>query len=68
MLIINKLLIIFIFNNLNMTKIESRPIEGRKWEYRFFVDFDGKLGDAAVRNALKGIGAEALSIKVLGNF
>lgn len=58
----------FIFNNLNMTKIESRPIEGRKWEYRFFVDFDGKLGDAAVRNALKGIGAEALSIKVLGNF
>lgn len=57
-----------IFNNLNMTKIESRPIEGRKWEYRFFVDFDGKLGDAAVRNALKGIGAEALSIKVLGNF
>lgn len=58
----------FIFNNLNMTKIESRPIEGRKWEYRFFVDFDGKLGDAAVRNALKGIGAEALSIIVLGNF
>ena len=58
----------FIFNNLNMTKIESRPIEGRKWEYRFFVDFDGKLGDAAVRNTLKGIGAEALSIKVLGNF
>lgn len=57
-----------IFNNLNMTKIESRPIEGKKWEYRFFVDFDGKLGDAAVRNALKGIGAEAISLKVLGNF
>ena len=57
-----------IFNNLNMTKIESRPIEGKKWEYRFFVDFEGKLGDAAVRNALKGIGAEAISLKVLGNF
>ena len=57
-----------IFNNLNMTKIESRPIEGKKWEYRFFVDFEGKLGDAAVRNALKGIGAEAISHKVLGNF
>ena len=62
------ILSLIIFNNLNMTKIESRPIEGKKWEYRFFVDFDGKLGDAAVRNALKGIGAEAISLKVLGNF
>lgn len=31
----------FIYNNLNMNKIESRPIEGRTWEYRFFIDFDG---------------------------
>lgn len=58
----------FIFNNLNMTNIESRPIEGRKWEYRFFVDFEGKLGDAAVKNALKGIGEEALSLMILGNY
>lgn len=58
----------FIFNDLNMTNIESRPIEDKKWEYRFFVDFEGKLGDAAVKNALKGIGAEALSLRVLGNY
>ena len=38
----------FIYNDLNMTKIESRPIEGKTWEYRFFVDFEGNLGDAAV--------------------
>lgn len=57
-----------IFNNLNMTKIESRPIEGRKWEYRFFVDFEGRLSDAAVRNTLKGIAAEAINMKVLGNY
>lgn len=57
-----------IFNNLNMTSIESRPIEDRKWEYRFFVDFEGKLGEAAVRNALKGIGVEALKLKILGNY
>ncbi|MCD7812441.1 MAG: bifunctional chorismate mutase/prephenate dehydratase, partial [Lachnospiraceae bacterium] len=35
----------FIYNNLNMTKIESRPIPGQNWEYRFFVDFDGNLTD-----------------------
>ncbi len=58
----------FIFNDLNMTKIESRPIEGRNWEYRFFLDFDGKLGEAAVKNALRGIDEEAISFKVLGNY
>ncbi|MBQ2744800.1 MAG: chorismate mutase [Lachnospiraceae bacterium] len=57
-----------IFNNLNMTKIESRPIEGRKWEYRFFIDFEGRLCDAAVRNTLKGIAAEAINMKILGNY
>ena len=58
----------FIFNNLNMTKIESRPIESRNWEYRFFIDFTGKLGDAAVKNALRGIDEEACSFKILGNY
>ena len=57
-----------IFNNLNMTNIESRPIEGRKWEYRFIIDFEGNLGDAAVRNTLKGIAAEAINMKILGNY
>ena len=42
----------FIYNNLNMNKIESRPIEGRTWEYRFFIDFDGNLADSAVKNEI----------------
>ena len=58
----------FIYNNLNMTKIESRPIEGRNWEYRFFLDFTGKLGDAAVKNALRGLDEEAINFKILGNY
>lgn len=58
----------FIYNDLNMTKIESRPMEGRNWEYRFFVDFTGKLGDAAVKNAIRGIAEEAINFKVLGNY
>ena len=58
----------FVYNNLNMTKIESRPIEGRTWEYRFFVDFDGNLSDTDVIAALKGLDEEAKNLKILGNY
>lgn len=58
----------FIFNNVNMVMIESRPIPGRNWEYRFFVDIEGNLEDAAVGNALKGIAEESLNMRILGNY
>ena len=58
----------FMFNNLNMVKIESRPIKDRSFEYRFFVDLEGNLQDGAVQNALKGLLEEALYVKVLGNY
>ncbi len=58
----------FIYNDLNMTKIESRPIEGRNWEYRFFIDFDGNLADAAVKNAIRGLREESLNLRILGNY
>lgn len=58
----------FIYNNLNMTKIESRPIEERDWEYRFFIDFEGNLADGAVKNALRGLRDEARNMKILGNY
>ena len=58
----------FIFNGLNISKIESRPIEGRTWEYRFFLDFDGNLSDPSVRCALTGLREEAKYLRVLGNY
>jgi chorismate mutase/prephenate dehydratase len=58
----------FIYNDLNMDKIESRPIPGRNWEYRFFIDFEGNLNDSAVKNALRGIRNEAMNLKILGNY
>ena len=57
-----------IYNGLNMTKIESRPIPGKTWEYRFFVDFEGNLRDSAVKNALRGMEAETSYLKILGNY
>lgn len=58
----------FIYNNLNMCRIESRPIEDRSWEYRFFIDFEGNLADSAVKNALRGLRDEARNMKILGNY
>ena len=57
-----------IYNGLNMTKIESRPLEGRNWEYRFFVDFEGHMEDSAVKNALRGLREETRNMKILGNY
>ena len=57
-----------IFNSLNMTRIESRPVPGQTWEYRFFVDFEGNLNSSGVKNALTGISEEAVSFKILGNY
>lgn len=36
----------FYYNDLNLTKIESRPMHKGSWEYRFFVDFTGNLQDS----------------------
>ena len=58
----------FIYNDLNMTKIESRPIPEQNWEYRFFIDFEGNLSSPAVKNALRGIASEASSLRLLGNY
>ncbi len=57
-----------IYNNLNMTKIESRPIRGEKWKYRFFIDLDGNLSEGPVRDALKCIARETTGFRILGNY
>ena len=58
----------FIYNDLNMIKIESRPSEGRNWEYCFFIDFEGNMADGAVKNAIRGLREEARNLKILGNY
>ncbi len=58
----------FIYNGLNMYKIESRPIPEKPFEYRFFIDFEGNLSDPAVKNALRGLEAEAVGLRLLGNY
>lgn len=58
----------FIYNGINMINIQSRPIPGRSWEYRFFIDFEGTFTDHAVINALRGLREEANVLKILGTY
>ena len=57
-----------VYNDLNMLKIESRPLRSKKWDSRFFVEFEGNLKDPGVRYALRGIYEEAKSMRLLGNY
>ena len=56
----------FIYNNVNMTKIESRPINGKAFAYRFFIDVEGSLHSPAIKNAIHCIMEEAIEFKILG--
>lgn len=56
----------FIFNNINMTRIESRPIPGKTFEYRFFIDVEGRIDQPVIQNALTSIKEEAIDMKILG--
>lgn len=55
-------------HGLNMTKIDSRPIKNMPGEYCFFVEFEGCIGDANVRNALDSIYAFTDRYKLLGAY
>ncbi|MBQ3666264.1 MAG: prephenate dehydratase [Lachnospiraceae bacterium] len=58
----------FIYNGINMTSIESRPIKEKKWEYRFYVELDGNLKDLSVINAINGLMEETSFVKIIGNY
>lgn len=56
----------FALRDLNLTKIESRPLRGKPWEYLFYVDLLGHVDDRNTRNALGHLGELADYIRVLG--
>lgn len=61
-----KCLSVFALRDLNLTRIESRPVPGRPWEYCFYVDFMGNPQQAATRNALRHLDEITDLVKVLG--
>ena len=60
-----KALSVFALRDISLSKIESRPVRGRPWEYVFYVDIL-RGDDEAARNALRHLGEVADLVKVLG--
>jgi chorismate mutase/prephenate dehydratase len=59
---------LFAKNSINISKIESRPLRSRPWEYLFFVDFAGHRDDPRVKRALSALSRKTLFLKVLGSY
>ena len=55
-------------NRVNLSMIESRPLAGRSWEYRFFVDVSGHAESEPVARALRALSRVAISVHVLGSY
>jgi chorismate mutase/prephenate dehydratase len=53
---------------INLTKIESRPIKNKPWEYVFFLDLEGHVTDLQVQEALTEMKREVLFFKLLGSY
>jgi len=56
----------FALRDLNLTKIESRPLRGKPWEYLFYLDFLGRVDSPPAQNALGHLRELADVLKVLG--
>ena len=63
-----KALSVFALRDLDLTKIESRPLQGKPWEYLFYIDFIGSTHDEVSKRALDHLGEYAVTLRVLGSY
>ncbi|MEK9130183.1 MAG: prephenate dehydratase [Patescibacteria group bacterium] len=63
-----EILKIFAEQKINLTKIESRPIIGKPWEYNFYLDFIGHQKEKQIQKILKEIKKFSNFIKILGSY
>ena len=58
----------FALRDIDLTKIESRPIPGSHWDYRFYLDFIGSQHDGPGRLALSHLSEMATEMRTLGTY
>ncbi len=59
-------LAVFALRDIDLTKIESRPLVGRPWEYRFYLDFIGHTAESRIIAAMSNLAEFAANVRVLG--
>ncbi len=57
---------VFALRDINLTKLESRPLRGKPWEYLFYLDFVGNVKEERIRNALAHLSEITDFHRVLG--
>ncbi|MDT3719905.1 prephenate dehydratase [Pseudomonas oryzihabitans] len=65
---LHELLLPFHANNIDLSRIETRPSRSGKWTYVFFIDFVGHQADPLIRDVLERLSASAVALKVLGSY
>lgn len=63
-----KSLSVFALRDIDLTKIESRPLKGKPWEYFFYLDFVGSMAEKRCRNAINHLKEIATFLRILGSY
>lgn len=63
-----KCLAVFALRDIDLTKMESRPLQGKRWEYFFYIDFAGSQHDEPCRNALNHLQELTAYLRILGSY
>jgi len=65
---LHRALEVFARRKINLMKIESRPVHGRPWEYRFYIDLQAPSSNPEVAAAIEELGKNAVNLKILGSY
>jgi len=63
-----KALSVFALRDIDLTKIESRPLVGKPGDYLFYIDFAGSTAEQSSARALDNLSEYALTLRVLGSY